>query len=45
MVKDYKAIFNYLDLDVYELDDWFINLTDESLAKLEKSFKEESKKI
>ncbi|MBR3523873.1 MAG: hypothetical protein IKN87_04275 [Bacilli bacterium] len=45
MVKDYKAIFNYLDLDVYELDDWFINLTDDSLAKLEKSFKEESKKI
>ena len=45
MTKDYKSVFSYLDLDAYEIDDWFIDLTDDSLAKLEKSFKEESKKI
>lgn len=45
MTKDYKVIFNYLDLDVIEKDNWFINLTDDSLNKIEKSFKEESKKI
>ena len=45
MTKDYKVIFNYLDLDVIENDNWFINLTDDSLNKIEKSYKEESKKI
>ena len=45
MVRDYKDIFTYLNLDVYELNGWFIDLTDESLQQLEKCFKEESKKM